>query len=100
MQHMQRALNGTFALGLGLTFAAVAAVGWVPHSVGQSGPGWTVLLDDKNMGDWDKVGETAASHHQLLTSIRRAESALAVGSLAQFLQTILDAGAEPGKSLL
>ena len=55
---MQRALNGPFALGLGLTFAAVAAVGWAPHSAGQSGPGWTVLLDDKNMGDWVKVGET------------------------------------------
>ncbi len=24
----------------------------------QSGSGWTVLLDDKTMGEWDKVGET------------------------------------------
>jgi hypothetical protein len=55
---MQRSLNGTFALGLGLTLAAVAAVGLAPHSAGQSGPGWTVLVDDKAMGEWDTVGET------------------------------------------
>jgi hypothetical protein len=24
----------------------------------QSGPGWTVLLDDKTMGEWDRVGES------------------------------------------
>ena len=28
------------------------------RSAGQSGPGWTVLLDDKTMGEWDKVGES------------------------------------------
>jgi hypothetical protein len=55
---MQRALNATFALGLGFTVAAVAAVGLAPHSAGQSGPGWTVLFDGKTMGDWDKVGES------------------------------------------
>jgi Domain of Unknown Function (DUF1080) len=55
---MQRALSGTFALGLGFTIAAMAAVGLAPHSAGQAGPGWTVLLDNKTMGEWDKVGET------------------------------------------
>ena len=50
--------NGTFALGLGLTVAAVVAVGVAPPSAGQAGPGWTVLVDDKTMGDWDRVGET------------------------------------------
>jgi 3-keto-disaccharide hydrolase len=55
---MRRTWNGTFALGLGFAAAAVAAVGLAPHSTGQGGPGWTVLLDDKNMGDWDKVGES------------------------------------------
>ena len=55
---MRRARNGTFALALGFTVAAVAAIGLAPPSVGQSGPGWTVLLDDKTMGEWDKVGET------------------------------------------
>jgi hypothetical protein len=50
--------NGTFALGLGLTVAAVAAVGLVPPSAGQAGPGWTILVDDKTMGEWNKVGET------------------------------------------
>ena len=55
---MQRARNGTFALGLGLAVAALAAVGVAPRSAGQTGPGWTVLVDDKTMGEWDKVGET------------------------------------------
>ena len=50
--------NGTFALGLGLTVAAVAVVGVAPPSAGQAGPGWTVLVDDKTMGEWNKVGET------------------------------------------
>jgi hypothetical protein len=48
--------NVSYALAL--TVAAVAAVGLAPHGSGQSGPGWTILLDDKNMGDWDKAGES------------------------------------------
>ena len=55
---MQRAWNGTSALAFGFTVAAVAAVGLAPHSAGQAGPGWTILVDDKTMGEWDKVGET------------------------------------------
>src|SRR5262245_43945180 len=55
---MQRSLNGTFALAVGLMVGAVAAVSLVPRASSQSGPGWTVLVDDKTMGDWDKVGET------------------------------------------
>ena len=55
---MQRALNGTFVFCLGFTLAAAALVGVAPRSAGQAGPGWTVLLDDKAMGEWDKVGET------------------------------------------
>ena len=49
--------NGTFVLGLGLTVAVVVA-GLAPPSAGQAGPGWTVLVDDKTMGEWNKVGET------------------------------------------
>jgi hypothetical protein len=55
---MRRAWSGTFALALGFTVAAVAAVGLAPRSAGQAGPGWTILVDDKSMGEWDKVGET------------------------------------------
>jgi hypothetical protein len=53
--NMKRALNCAFAVALGL---AVAAVATAPQSAGQSGPGWTVLLDDKTMGEWDKAGES------------------------------------------
>jgi hypothetical protein len=55
---MQRTRNGTSALALGFAVAAAAAIGLAPHGAGQSGPGWTVLLDDKTMGEWDQVGET------------------------------------------
>jgi len=46
------------ALGVGLTVGAVGVTGLARESAGQSGPGWTILLDDKTMGEWDKVGET------------------------------------------
>jgi hypothetical protein len=51
---MRRA--STFAFGLiALAFAAIPAA---PPSMGQSGPGWTTLIDGKSMGDWDRVGES------------------------------------------
>ena len=31
---------------------------FAPQATAQSGPGWTVLLDAKNMGDWDRTNET------------------------------------------
>ena len=37
---------------------AGAATQLVPQAAGQTGDGWTTLLDDKNMGDWNKVGES------------------------------------------
>src|SRR5688572_21254130 len=55
-------LRGAFrcklAFAVALSVAVLATMGLVRESAGQSGPGWTILLDDKNMGDWDKVGET------------------------------------------
>jgi hypothetical protein len=55
---MQRSLSGTFALAVGLTVAAVAAVAPAPKGASQTGPGWTVLVDGNTMGEWDKVGES------------------------------------------
>jgi hypothetical protein len=39
-------------------FAAMFAVIHDVPAVAQSGEGWITLLDDKNMGDWDQVGES------------------------------------------
>jgi len=55
----QRALNRRSAFAVGLTLIAVATISLAPQSAGQTGPGWTVLVDDKNMGDWDRVGADA-----------------------------------------
>ena len=48
----------TFALVGGLAGATFGFVQLAPQATAQSGPGWTVLLDGKTMGDWDRVGET------------------------------------------
>jgi hypothetical protein len=56
---MQPALKRTFAALAGLAVLAGSAVWLAPQSTGQTGPGWTVLVDDKTMGDWDKVGAEA-----------------------------------------
>jgi hypothetical protein len=45
-------------LAMGFVLAASIMIGIAPPASGQTGEGWTVLLDDKNKGDWDKVGET------------------------------------------
>ena len=55
---MHRASMHTFAFALGLMVLAGAATQLVPQAAGQTGDGWTTLLDDKNMGDWNKVGES------------------------------------------
>jgi len=47
---MQRALAGALALAAAIFISAPA--------IAQEGPGWTVLLDNTKMGDWDQVGET------------------------------------------
>jgi hypothetical protein len=55
---MQRALNRMLAGAAGLAILCGAAIYMAAQSAGQTGPGWTVLVDGKTMGDWDKVGET------------------------------------------
>jgi hypothetical protein len=55
---MQRPRTAALALAVGLTAAAVALAAPTHEGIAQTGPGWTVLLDDKTMGDWDKVGES------------------------------------------
>jgi hypothetical protein len=53
---MPRMTTRTFALAtMGLAFAAIQGA---PPAAAQSGPGWVTLLDDKTMGDWDRVGES------------------------------------------
>ena len=44
---MRRASTFAFWL-IALAFAAIPAA---PPSMGQSGPGWTTLIDGKSMGD-------------------------------------------------
>jgi hypothetical protein len=55
---MQPALKRTYAC-VGLAALAGAAAYLPPQTAAQTGPGWTVLVDDKSMGDWDKVGADA-----------------------------------------
>ena len=55
---MLRASTSVFALTIGLIVAAFAAVQFAPPASAQTGEGWITLLDGKNMGDWDQVGES------------------------------------------
>jgi len=54
---MRAALTRALALAAGLIVSGYAAIAPAPASA-QQGEGWVVLFDGKNMGDWDKVGET------------------------------------------
>jgi hypothetical protein len=55
---MQRASTRAFALITGLVIVAFAAIQLAPQAAAQTGPGWITLLDSKNMGDWDRLGES------------------------------------------
>lgn len=55
---MQRVSTRTVAFAVGLAVTAFAAVQFSPGASGQTGEGWVTLLDSKNMGEWDKVGES------------------------------------------
>lgn len=46
----------TLAILAGLIFSATATIAFASPATAQTGEGWTVLLDDKNMGDWNKLG--------------------------------------------
>ena len=52
---MQRTSPFVLVTGLIATFAALHLA---PQASGQTGEGWTTLLDSKTMGDWTQVGES------------------------------------------
>jgi hypothetical protein len=47
----------TFIVALGAMAIVFGFAQGTTPAVGQSGDGWTSLLDDKTMGDWNHVGE-------------------------------------------
>lgn len=53
---MQRLTTCAIALSSGLL--SLIAIQTVSPAVGQTGPGWTTLLDNTKMGEWDRVGES------------------------------------------
>jgi hypothetical protein len=55
---MQSVSTRVFAGTIGLIMLTLAVVHLMPQASGQTGEGWVTLLDDKNMGDWDRIGET------------------------------------------
>ena len=55
---MRNAWTRVVTFAVALIAASYAAVQFVPQAYSQSGEGWIVLFDGKNLGDWDKVGET------------------------------------------
>ncbi len=54
---MRLAWTRALALALGLVAVIYAAAQSTP-AYAQQGEGWVALFDGKNLGDWDKVGET------------------------------------------
>lgn len=54
---MRLAWTRALALALGLVAVIYAAAQTTP-AYAQQGEGWVALFDGKNLGDWDKVGET------------------------------------------
>jgi hypothetical protein len=46
-----------FIVALGVTAIVFGVTRGTPSAVGQTGDGWTSLLDEKMMGDWNHVGE-------------------------------------------
>ena len=60
---MQRRLaTHIFPFAMGLLASLISAIELAPQATGQTGDGWTTLLDDKTMGDWNKVGESNSRH--------------------------------------
>ncbi len=54
MHHLPKSL---VALAAGFAVAGSLSLPVPPPASAQSGPGWTTLVDDKTMGDWNQVGE-------------------------------------------
>jgi 3-keto-disaccharide hydrolase len=59
---MQRFVRLMFPFALGALLMALALHALAPAASAQSGEGWTTLLDDKTMGEWNKVGESNWRH--------------------------------------
>jgi hypothetical protein len=55
---MHRMSTRASALVMGLIIVAFAAIQLATRASSQTGEGWTTLLDSKNMGDWNQVGES------------------------------------------
>ena len=55
---MHRLSTRIVAGATGLAILTFAVAHLMPQASGQTGEGWITLLDDKNMGDWDQLGET------------------------------------------
>src|SRR5262245_19714686 len=55
---MLRCAKLIFPFVVGALLLATAGEDVDPQASAQAGEGWTTLLDDKNMGDWNKVGES------------------------------------------
>jgi hypothetical protein len=55
---MQSVSARAFARALFIGLFAIVAIGLISPASSQTGPGWVTLLDDKTMGDWNKVGES------------------------------------------
>ena len=49
--------KGLVALAAGIAVAGSLSLPLLSPANGQSGPGWTTLVDDKTMGDWIQLGE-------------------------------------------
>jgi hypothetical protein len=55
---MHRLFDRVFAGTIWLLTLTFAAAHLMPQASGQTGEGWVTLLDEKDMGDWNLVGET------------------------------------------
>jgi hypothetical protein len=55
---MKLASSRVSAWAIGLIIVIFATLNLNPQASAQTGEGWTILLDESNMGEWDRLGET------------------------------------------
>jgi 3-keto-disaccharide hydrolase len=55
---MPRASTRAVALVWGIIVITFAVIPLAHRASAQTGPGWVTLIDEKTMGDWDRVGES------------------------------------------